>query len=63
VSIIVLALVVAALALGAVAASIGHVRRAIDALLASLTALRNEQQRALAVVRIEAQRSDRLRRG
>ncbi len=60
---VVVALVLAGVAVGGLALTIGHVRRAIDAVLTSLAALRNEQQRVLAVVRVEAQRSDRLHRG
>jgi hypothetical protein len=62
VSLIVLALVIALAALGMVAVTIGRVRRVIDTVFTSVAALRTEQQRALAVVRVEAQRSARLRR-
>jgi hypothetical protein len=56
------ALTLALVALGVLALTVGRTRRAIDAVCTSLASLRTEQQRALAVVRVEAERSARLRR-
>jgi hypothetical protein len=56
------ALVLALVALGVLAFTVGRTRRAIEAVCTSLAALRTEQQRVLAVVRVEAERSSRLRR-
>lgn len=58
----VFALVLALVALAVIAAALVRARASAELLVHALHALRGDQQRALAVVRVEAQRSQRLTR-